>query len=142
MLYGIPFFTLTSGWYFPIGVIIYWVTNNFITLGQQYWVLHKYPPPQVATKAAAGRSAGNGAKPGESRVGGIFSAFSRSKEDASPSSGPARKATNAKANPKVDPKANGKGADPGTVDGRSLAPKPGAKPVNPKKGGTQRRRSG
>jgi YidC/Oxa1 family membrane protein insertase len=28
MLYGIPFFTLTSGWYFPIGVIIYWVTNN------------------------------------------------------------------------------------------------------------------
>src|SRR3954464_7417602 len=52
MLYGIPFFTLTSGWYFPIGVIIYWVTNNAITLGQQYWVLHKYPPP--ATLGGAG----------------------------------------------------------------------------------------
>jgi YidC/Oxa1 family membrane protein insertase len=144
MLYGIPFFTLTSGWYFPIGVIIYWVTNNFITLGQQYWVLHKYPPPVTAnaTEKTNARSAGNGAKPGESRLGGIFSAFSRSKDDATPASGTARKATNAKANPKVDPKTNGKGAEPGTVDGRSLAPKPGAKPVNPKKGGTQRRRSG
>ena len=45
MLYGIPFSLLLSGWYFPIGVIIYWVTQNLFSLGQQYWVLHKYPPP-------------------------------------------------------------------------------------------------
>ena len=45
MLYGIPFSLLLSGWYFPIGVIIYWVTQNIFSLGQQYWVLHKYPPP-------------------------------------------------------------------------------------------------
>src|SRR4029453_2259617 len=45
MLYGIPFSLLLSGWYFPIGVIIYWVTQNLFSLGQQFWVLHKYPPP-------------------------------------------------------------------------------------------------
>ena len=45
MLYGIPVSLLLSGWYFPIGVIIYWVTQNLFSLGQQYWVLHKYPPP-------------------------------------------------------------------------------------------------
>lgn len=48
MLYGIPFSLLLSGWYFPIGVIIYWVTQNLFSLGQQYWVLHKYPPPVTA----------------------------------------------------------------------------------------------
>lgn len=45
MLYGIPFSLLLSGWYFPIGVVIYWVTQNLFSLGQQFWVLHKYPPP-------------------------------------------------------------------------------------------------
>src|SRR5689334_6256749 len=39
MLYGIPASLLISGALFPIGVIIYWVTNNLFTLGQQQWVL-------------------------------------------------------------------------------------------------------
>ena len=45
MLYGIPASLLISGAIFPIGVIIYWVTNNLFTLGQQQWVLRKFPPP-------------------------------------------------------------------------------------------------
>ncbi len=45
MLYGIPFSLLISGLIFPIGVIIYWVTTNLFSLGQQTWVLRKYPPP-------------------------------------------------------------------------------------------------
>ena len=53
MLYGIPFSLLLSGWYFPIGVIIYWVVQNIFSLGQQYWVLHKYPPPVTETKHPA-----------------------------------------------------------------------------------------
>jgi YidC/Oxa1 family membrane protein insertase len=79
MLYGIPFFTLTSGWYFPIGVIIYWVTNNFITLGQQYWVLHKYPPPKVAGSTTTSSPA----KAGEAKPsGGLFAAFRQAREAA------------------------------------------------------------
>jgi YidC/Oxa1 family membrane protein insertase len=74
MLYGIPLSLLLSGWYFPIGVIIYWVTQNLFSLGQQYWVLHKYPPPSVegatplksGAKSVPGRAASKpapGAKP-------------------------------------------------------------------------------
>ncbi|GAA3393893.1 membrane protein insertase YidC [Cryptosporangium minutisporangium] len=73
MLYGIPASLLISGAIFPIGVVIYWVTQNFFSMGQQFWVLSKMPP-----------------------IGG----------------------------PKVDPET-----------ARAMAPKPGVKPVNPKKGG-------
>jgi YidC/Oxa1 family membrane protein insertase len=120
MLYGIPLSLLVSGSLFPIGVIIYWVTNNLFTLSQQQWVLRKFPPPQMAgTKTATARPAGglaakngaakNGAKkPVEpARTAGLFS---RGKGDAKPE-------------PQIP-----------AVDTRALAPKPGAKPANPKKG--------
>jgi YidC/Oxa1 family membrane protein insertase len=113
MLYGIPFGLLLSGWAFPIGVIVYWVTNNLFTLGQQFWVLHKYPPPVQpgATPMKVAKTAGkNGAsKPVKTGI------FGRTKPDTA---------------------ANG--AKP-VIDGKALAPKPGAKPVNPKKGGAAKR---
>ncbi|MEO3780359.1 membrane protein insertase YidC [Micromonospora sp. B11E3] len=69
MLYGIPLSLLVSGAIFPIGVIIYWVTNNLFTLGQQQWVLRKYPP--LVTTPAKGAGAGRGpAQPAKS--GGLF----------------------------------------------------------------------
>lgn len=52
MLYGVPASLLLSGWAFPIGVIIYWVTQNLFTLVQQQWVLRKYPPVISSTAAA------------------------------------------------------------------------------------------
>jgi YidC/Oxa1 family membrane protein insertase len=45
MLYGVPLSLLVSGFIFPIGVLIYWVTNNAWTFGQQYFILKKMPPP-------------------------------------------------------------------------------------------------
>jgi YidC/Oxa1 family membrane protein insertase len=71
MLYGIPFSLLISGVAFPIGVVIYWTTTNLFTLGQQFWVLRKYPPPKnvgktatsgAAKSAAGSRTAKTGAK--------------------------------------------------------------------------------
>lgn len=44
MLYGIPLSLLVSGALFPIGVVIYWVTQNLVSLGQQAWMLRRYPP--------------------------------------------------------------------------------------------------
>jgi hypothetical protein len=63
MVYGLPFMLLFSGAFFPISVIIYWVVNNLFSLGQQQWVLRKYPPPKTASaaKAVAGIA---GSKPG------------------------------------------------------------------------------
>ncbi|GAB3220980.1 hypothetical protein GCM10027447_06000 [Glycomyces halotolerans] len=46
MLYGIPAILVFSGAIFSIGVVIYWTVNNLFSLGQQQYVLRKYPPPQ------------------------------------------------------------------------------------------------
>jgi YidC/Oxa1 family membrane protein insertase len=43
-LYGIPASLLVSGALFPIGVVIYWVTTNLFSMGQQFWVLKHMPP--------------------------------------------------------------------------------------------------
>jgi YidC/Oxa1 family membrane protein insertase len=113
MLYGIPFTLLFSGALFPIGVVIYWVTNNLFTLAQQQWVLRKFPPPQMANKGTAGTRPAPGTKvPGgpkspvqPARTGGLFGRKNQPEPAVSP-----------------------------VVDTKALAPKPGAKPVNPKKG--------
>ncbi|WP_422734522.1 membrane protein insertase YidC [Micromonospora sp. WMMD558] len=71
MLYGIPLSLLVSGAIFPIGVIIYWVTNNLFTLAQQQWVLRKFPPPPSVTAAKTGTSgARNPVQP--AKTGGLF----------------------------------------------------------------------
>ena len=75
MLYGMPLSLFVSGFFFPIGVLLYWFTNNLWTLGQQFFILRKLPPPGSAAHKA-----------------------------------------------KAD-------ADKPVVDPKSLAPKPGAKPV-------------
>jgi YidC/Oxa1 family membrane protein insertase len=80
MLYGMPAGLLVSSSLFPIGVLLYWFTNNLWTLGQQFYILRKLPPPGSA--AAEAKSA----------------------------------------------------ADRPAVDPKSLAPKPGAKPVRGKPG--------
>ncbi|CCG05848.1 membrane protein insertase YidC [Blastococcus saxobsidens] len=80
MLYGIPISLFISGFIFPIGVLIYWMTNNLWTMGQQFFVLRKMPPP--GSDAAKAKAAAE--------------------------------------KPAIDPK--------------TLAPKPGAKPVRPKQG--------
>jgi YidC/Oxa1 family membrane protein insertase len=48
MLYGIPATLIVSAVAFPLGLIIYWTTTNIFSLGQQMWVLRKYPPPRAA----------------------------------------------------------------------------------------------
>jgi YidC/Oxa1 family membrane protein insertase len=80
LLYGMPISLFVSGFFFPVGVLIYWFTNNLWTLGQQFYILKALPPPGspgALAKAAAEK-------------------------------------------PQIDPK--------------TLAPKPGAKPVRPKAG--------
>jgi YidC/Oxa1 family membrane protein insertase len=78
MLYGMPLSLFVSGFFFPIGVLLYWFTNNLWTLGQQFFILRKMPPP--GSDAAKAKAA----------------------------------------------------ADKPVIDPRTLAPKPGAKPVRSK----------
>ncbi|SDD36373.1 YidC/Oxa1 family membrane protein insertase [Geodermatophilus telluris] len=80
LLYGMPVSLFVTGFFFPIGVLLYWMTNNLWTLGQQFFILRKMPPP--GSPAALARSA----------------------------------------------------ADKPAVDPKTLAPKPGAKPVRSRGG--------
>jgi YidC/Oxa1 family membrane protein insertase len=185
MLYGIPITLLLSGWYFPIGVIIYWVVQNLFSLGQQFWVLHKYPPPAMAGATPAGRAGRNGAgkTTGTSRATGTTKTSGTAKASGTTkTSGTAKASGTAKGTAKAsDPtktsestkpaakagaapgKADGGSAGDGKapakersgilgrkrdaaptapaapqIDGKALAPKPGAKPLNRKKGGAKR----
>jgi YidC/Oxa1 family membrane protein insertase len=132
MLYGIPFSLLLSGWAFPIGVIIYWVTQNLFSLGQQYWVLHKYPPPVTAGNIPMKSASARARDAAATKEPSWFARFIQVKP-VEPKAAPAtrtgfispvqdetrtgllrRKATPAPA--------------PAPAEPRSLAPKPGAKP--------------
>jgi YidC/Oxa1 family membrane protein insertase len=56
LLYVMPLGLFVSGFLFPIGVLLYWFTNNLWTLGQQYFILRKMPPP--GSDAAKAKAAG------------------------------------------------------------------------------------
>ncbi|HEY2675004.1 MAG TPA: membrane protein insertase YidC [Rugosimonospora sp.] len=178
MLFGIPVSLLISGGLFPIGVVIYWTTTNLFSLGQQFWVLRKYPPPPNASNAATGaaksgtaaKTAKPGVKPAPTAAAKALAPKPGAKPVAKKAGTPGVKKAGAPAvakktgTPEVAKKAGapgvkkaaasnggnppGNGAKPvngasgtnGTPvdDGPTLAPKPGAKQVNPKKGPARR----
>lgn len=45
MLYIFPLIFAVGGVNFPIGVLIYWLTSNLWTMGQQYYIIRKNPAP-------------------------------------------------------------------------------------------------
>jgi YidC/Oxa1 family membrane protein insertase len=52
MMYIMPFFAL-SGLYWPFGLVLYWVTTNCWTLGQQWVLFRRFPKPDAAGAAGA-----------------------------------------------------------------------------------------
>jgi len=72
MVYIMPFFALT-GLYWPFGLVLYWVTTNVWTLGQQWILGRRYPytPPAAATDGGSvPASAGARSLTGGSAKGG------------------------------------------------------------------------
>src|SRR2546430_14876725 len=45
---------------FPAGLILYWITTNFWTLGQQLVVRRVAPPPHLAPAVVGGQARNNG----------------------------------------------------------------------------------
>jgi len=71
MQYIVPVFAL-SGLYWEYGLVMYWVTTNLWTLGQQYVLFKRFPPPVPA--GAAGKQAGGAPA---ARTGGSVTAAGR-----------------------------------------------------------------
>jgi len=67
MTYIVPLFAL-SGLYWAFGLVMYWVTTNIWTLGQQYVLFKRYPMPAAAGAPAA--APGKAAPPGKAPAAG------------------------------------------------------------------------
>jgi YidC/Oxa1 family membrane protein insertase len=113
MQYIVPFFSLT-GLYWQYGLVLYWVTTNLWTLGQQYFMFRNWEPigaaASSATDSAPARTAQSSAKTGSSRTGSSGQAATRQANGAARTTGTAKAAGSAKA-------ANG--ARSGTSTGRT-----------------------
>jgi YidC/Oxa1 family membrane protein insertase len=74
MLYIIPLFLLFTGTQFPIGVLLYWVTTNAWSLGQQFFILRRMPPIEAAAvlPGAGSRSAGAGGSAAPAKPKGLM----------------------------------------------------------------------
>jgi len=111
MMYIAPFFALT-GLYWQYGLVIYWVTTNLWTLGQQHFLFRNLP---VVGSATVGASAVQPAS------GNTAAAVKTVRNSASKSSTPARAAQKASAAGPVGPAVKTKTPAP-----RVPASKPGA----------------
>jgi len=80
LLYVLPLSFAVSGVFFPIGVLLYWLTTNVWSMGQQAWVIKRMPPVNLtpgkgvpagkdaAAKDAAGKDAAGKDAPAKGAV--------------------------------------------------------------------------
>ncbi len=61
LLYASPLFLAVFGFNFPIAVLLYWLTTNLWSMGQQYFIIKRMPPLKIGkagTPVAAPASSG------------------------------------------------------------------------------------
>ena len=64
LLYVLPVVFAVSGVNFPIGVLLYWLTTNLWSMGQQFYVIRRMPAPgSLAEKALDDRRRRKGKEP-------------------------------------------------------------------------------
>src|SRR6266702_2699929 len=135
MQYIVPFFSLT-GLYWQYGLVLYWVTTNLWTLGQQYFMFRNWTTePVVAEGALGGATTGGPVQDTRSSLRPSSSRPSSSRQSsARPASGAAKAAgtaTTAGSGARTGSAASG--ARTGTASGRTAAPGTGSARA---KGGT------
>jgi YidC/Oxa1 family membrane protein insertase len=116
MQYIVPFFSLT-GLYWQYGLVLYWVTTNLWTLGQQYVMFRNWDPQPVgAAGAVAGATTGGTAKTAQNPARPASGTGSSRQASARPAS--ARPGAGAKT---AGAKTAASGARNGTASGRQAA---------------------
>ena len=72
MLYLFPVIFAVTGVNFPVGVLLYWLTTNLWTMGQQFYVIKRNPTPgsPAYEELEAKRALKNGVKPAEGDLPG------------------------------------------------------------------------
>lgn len=110
LLYASPIFLAVFGFNFPIAVLLYWLTTNLWSMGQQHFIIKKMPPLQVGKAAAAPAAA--------APSGGIMSLVKGKQAPAPEPEGPKRLTQK-----RVAPDANGSAT---STQAESEAPSSGA----------------
>ncbi|MFZ4534030.1 MAG: YidC/Oxa1 family membrane protein insertase [Alsobacter sp.] len=128
---------------FPAGLMVYWITTNLWTVGQQ-WVVKKTSPPLKPVVAGAGSGSGSPPEPGEAKKGsGGFMArlmdasaaasAEKAERDAAKSSGTKAKGgkaakgdagTDKGSSKKASSSSNGDGDGEGKPSGKKSGPPP------------------
>jgi len=72
MLYLFPVIFAVTGVNFPVGVLLYWLTTNLWTMGQQFYVIKRNPTPgsPAYEELEAKRALKNGVQPTEDELPG------------------------------------------------------------------------
>jgi YidC/Oxa1 family membrane protein insertase len=52
LLYASPLFLAVFGFNFPIAVLLYWLTTNAWSMGQQHFIIKRMPPLQIGKSGA------------------------------------------------------------------------------------------
>lgn len=134
LLYVLPVVFAVSGVNFPIGVLLYWLTTNAWSMGQQFYVIRRMPAPgSPAEKALQERRRKHGRAPAETAEG--------EPETPTPSSGqrvqPKRQARSKRGPKAADAAPNADTASPApTPKPASGATKPKASPGSTGKAST------
>jgi YidC/Oxa1 family membrane protein insertase len=90
MLYVFPLFFLIYGFYFPVGVLLYWLTTNIWSMGQQYIVIHRMDAKPDDAPTVTPSAPRPGAKPNQPARGATRPASPAAPATpATPASGPA-----------------------------------------------------
>jgi YidC/Oxa1 family membrane protein insertase len=130
MMYIAPFFALT-GLYWQFGLVLYWVTTNVWTLGQQHFLFRKLPVVGSATVASSAAPA-TGSSGGASRPAAAKTAAAKS-GSSSTSSAAGKPGAKAGAPRPAAARTNG----PKPAQAKSQAKPAGTKPAGVKPAGTK-----
>jgi YidC/Oxa1 family membrane protein insertase len=140
MMYLAPLMFIFSGVTFPIGTLLYWLTSNLWTMGQQFYTIRRMPTPgSLAEKALEERRMKSGKEHKKFSIPGL----SQDTEPEDVQDGPIAE-TKPKSGQRQQPKRKNRGkpavqgdAKPGTTppDAKPPGTKPPAKPSGTSAGG-------
>jgi YidC/Oxa1 family membrane protein insertase len=134
MIYIAPLFAL-SGLYWQYGLVIYWVTNNLWTFGQQYFLFRNLPVVGSATvdaavaPASSGKSAAQSAKAAPARPAARATAASKAGQASKPAAASAKAPQAAKATQSGKATPSGKATAPARANAPAK-PAQAAKPAS------------
>lgn len=137
LLYVLPFSFAIFGFRFPLGVLLYWLTTNVWSMGQQFFVIRRMPPIVLGAAATGGSTqlgqqrADNGRAASKGDNGRAASTGDRASKADKPS-----KVTSAKPARQPGPKPSGPAAAAAGASNQSgTPPRPEVAPGQPRANG-------